>query len=146
MILDLSSRNRTGSTELTALKHCFDIFAIQYTITDNLAAASGAAVIFTAGDLRNTTFSPSELQQLYSYVENGGVLVSQVVIGNKLFSLFGIKDLNESKKRYAISFQEPAADSSLVYLDRPEERTVSLGNKKLYNKIIQTLQSCSFIR
>jgi len=138
MILDLSSRNRTGSTELTALKHCFDIFAIQYTITDNLAAASGAAVIFTAGDLRNTTFSPSELQQLYSYVENGGVLVSQVVIGNKLFSLFGIKDLNESKKRYAISFQEPAADSSLVYLDRPEERTVSLGNKKLYNKIIWT--------
>ena len=138
MILDLSSRNRTGSTELTALKHCFDIFAIQYTITDNLAAASGAAVIFTAGDLRNTTFSPSELQQLYSYVENGGVLVSQVVIGNKLFSLFGIKDLNESKKRYAISFQEPAADSSLVYLDRPEERTVSLGNKKLYNKVIWT--------
>lgn len=138
MILDLSGRNKTGNSELVALKHCFDIFAIQYTITENINTASSAPVIYTAGDLRNTTFTPQELQQIYSYVENGGVLVSQVVIGNKLFALFGIKELDESKKRYTINFMEPSTDNSLAYLDRPEERTVSLGNKKLYNKVIWT--------
>lgn len=138
MILDLSGRNKSGNTELIALKHCFDIFAIQYTVTDKITTAASSPLIYTAGDLRNTTFSPAELQQLYDYVENGGVLVSQVVIGNKLFSLFGIKDLDESKKRYTINFQKPSVDSSLIYLDRPEERTVSLGNKKLFTSTIWT--------
>ncbi len=138
MILDLSSRNKSGNTELIALKHCFDIFAIQYTVTDKITTAAASPLIFTAGDLRNTTFSPAELQQLYEYVENGGVLVSQVVIGNKLFSLFGIKDLDESKKRYTINFQKSSIDSSLLYLDRPEEQTVSLGNKKLFTSTIWT--------
>ncbi len=138
MILDLSDRNKTGDTELAALKHFFDIFAIQFTVTDNIATASAAPVIFTAGDLRNTTFSPVELQQIYTYVENGGVLVSQVVTGNRLFPLFGISSMDESRKRYRISFRKPSADIALRYLDRPEEQTVSLGNKKLYREVIWT--------
>lgn len=138
VILDLSTRNRTGDTELTALKHCFEIFAIQYTVTDSIPDASDVPLVYTAGDLRNTTFSPAELQKLYSYVENGGVLVSQVVTGNKLFSLFGIRNINDSRKRYKINFRKPSDDISLFYLDRPEEQSVSLGNKKLYNEVIWT--------
>ncbi len=138
MILDISERNKTGNTELIALKHCFDIFAIQYTITDDITKASGAPVIFTAGDLRNTTFSPAELNQLYSYVENGGVLVSQVVIGNKLFPLFGINNVSDSRKRFKIKFSGTGADKSLIYLNRPEELTVSIGNKKIYKEVIWT--------
>lgn len=138
MILDLSGRNKTTDTELLALKHCFDIFAIQYTVTDDIKAASESPVVYTAGDLRNTTFTPRELQDLYSYVENGGVLVSQVVTGNKLYSLFGIQNVSDSKKRYRIKFKKPETDSSLSYLDHPEEQTVSLGNKKLYREIIWT--------
>lgn len=138
MILDLSGRNKSGDTELVAFKHCFDIFAVQYTITDNIAAAARSSIIFTAGDLRNTTFTPGELQQLYDYVENGGVIVSQVVIGNKLFPLFGISNLSESKKRYTINFKNQNIDCALQYIDRPEERTVSLGNKKLFREVIWT--------
>jgi hypothetical protein len=131
IILDLSGRNRSGDTELMALKHCFDIFAIQYRITESVDTACSSPLIFTAGDLRNTTFSPAELQRLYAHVENGGVLVSQVVIGNRLFPLFGIRDVNGSRTRYRISFKEPSTDPSLRCLDRPEERTVPLGNPKV---------------
>lgn len=138
VILDLSARNRTGSTELAALTHCFDIFAIEYTVTDSIDAASSSPVVFTAGDLRNTTFSPADLQKLYSYVENGGVLVSQVVIGNKLFPLFGIRDVADSRSRYRITFADRALDPVLTYIDRPEERTVSIGNPKIYRENIWT--------
>jgi peptidoglycan/xylan/chitin deacetylase (PgdA/CDA1 family) len=142
MILDLSARNRSGNTELAALKHCFDIFAIQYSITESIEAASSSPLIFTAGDLRNTTFSPAELRRLYAYVENGGVLVSQVVIGNKLFPLFGIRDVKDSRRRYRISFSEASSDPSLHYLDRPEEKTVLLGNSNIYRETIWT-HACS---
>ena len=138
MILDLSARNKTGNTELAALKHCFDIFSIRYTVTANIDAASASPLVFTAGDLRNTTFTPGELQKLYSYVENGGVLVSQVVIGNKLFPLFGIKDVADSRSRYSITFGERTLDPALAYIDRPEERTVSIGSRKIYRENIWT--------
>ena len=138
VILDLSARNRTGSTELTALTHCFDIFAIQYTVTESVDAAFLSPLVFTAGDLRNTTFTPGELQKLYSYVENGGVLVSQVVIGNKLFPLFGIKDISDSRSRYSITFADRSLDPVLSYIDRPEETTVSIGNPKIYRENIWT--------
>ena len=42
IILDLSERNKTGNTELVALKHCFEIFAIQYTVTERIPEASSA--------------------------------------------------------------------------------------------------------
>jgi hypothetical protein len=138
MILDLSGRNASADTELAALKHCFDIFAVTYTVTRNMKNAEKASVIFTAGDLRNTTFSPDELQSLYEYVENGGVLVSQVVIGNKLFPLFGMRNVSDSRKRWTIRFRERETDRALKYLDRPEERTVSLGSRKLYRETVWT--------
>jgi peptidoglycan/xylan/chitin deacetylase (PgdA/CDA1 family) len=138
MILDLSGRNASADTELTALKHCFDIFAVTYTVTRNMKDAEKASVIFTAGDLRNTTFSPAELQSLYEYVENGGVLVSQVVIGNKLFPLFGMRNVIDSRKRWTIRFRERETDRALKYLDRPEERTVLLGSRKLYRETVWT--------
>jgi peptidoglycan/xylan/chitin deacetylase (PgdA/CDA1 family) len=138
MILDLSARNKTGNTELAALEHCFDIFAIQYSVTQSVDTASASPLVFTAGDLRNTTFAPAELQKLYSYVENGGVLISQVVIGNKLFPLFGIKDVSDSRSRYSITFAERSIDKALSYIDRPEERTVSIGNAKIYKDTIWT--------
>ena len=58
VILDLSARNRTGSTELASLTHCFDIFAIRYTVTESIDAASSSLTKPATRAGRSRTTSP----------------------------------------------------------------------------------------
>jgi peptidoglycan/xylan/chitin deacetylase (PgdA/CDA1 family) len=138
VILDLTARNSQGKGELTALTHSLDIFNLHYTVTQDLKAALRSPIIYTAGELRNTTLSGDEIQHLYSYVESGGVLFSSAVIGNRYLSLFGIKQPVSAQNRYQISFLDNAEEPALQYLNRPEEKKIRLGDKKLFSKIIWT--------
>jgi len=54
------------------------------------------------------------------------VLVAAGEIGNRLYPLFGIQDHEPSKRRYRLHFS--GKDDSFLYLDHPNEKTISLGN------------------
>ncbi len=138
VILNLTKRNKAAYTEVNAVKHSLDILGILYFETEDVNTAIENPFIIMAGDIRNTTLTPGEQEKIFGFVESGGTLFAPVVTGNKYFSLFGIKKPVDSKKRYKIIFKENSADESLKYLDRKEERSISLGNKKLYSETIWT--------
>ncbi|TAL36889.1 MAG: hypothetical protein EPN93_06900 [Spirochaetes bacterium] len=141
VVLNISRRNSAPYTEVNAVLHSLDILGIQHIETEDVATATKYPLIVIAGDIRNTTFTRSEQEEIFRYVESGGTLLAPVVTGNKYFSLFGIKQPADSNKRFAIEFKESSTDDSLKYLDRKEERSISLGNKKLYSETIWT-HSC----
>jgi len=138
VILDLTKRNKETGIEVVALKQCFDITGISYIITEDLKEAVKYKLIYTAGSLFNATFSPVELQTLFAFVETGGTLVSALIGGNRYYTLFGIDQPVDSRKRYQINFKDSSADAALKYIDRKEERSILLGNKNLFPEIIWT--------
>lgn len=137
-ILDLCARNGESETEVAAFRQVLDALGIAYAVTPNVQEASKYGLVLVAGSLWNATLSPREFNGLSTYVESGGALVATGGQGSKYQPLFGIGAQVDSRKRFAMHFEEPATDPSLAYLDRPEERTISLGNRKLYSETIWT--------
>jgi len=132
-----SKKNPLGAeNELLGLKRTFDIQGVPYKIILNPDELSNYATVFTAGALMGSDVDPRLLNLLYSYVEEGGVLVSAGQIGKRFYPLFGVSAYFPSRKRYRMHFT--GSDSALKYIDRPEESTISLGNgeQHFYDEVI----------
>ena len=121
--------------EQLALRGCLELMGIPFLATTNVEEAARYPLVLTGGILQNTQLSPAQREALYAYVERGGVLLSSQVQGNQFFPLFGLAHAASRRTNFRVSFaswDEPA----LRYLNRPEERTVSLGDPKLYSETI----------
>ncbi len=130
-----SSPQKTG-IELFAMKRIFDCFRIPYDTVENIEDIFSYRVVYLAGPLHNSVLDSRASGLLYDYVEEGGTLVAAGEIGSLLYPLFGIKRVTPSRKRYRLVFTEK--DPALAYLNRPQERTISLGNgeKHFYEEVI----------
>ena len=137
-ILNVCARNGELATEVVAFRQVLDALGIAYVVTPNVQDASKYGLVLVAGSLWNATLSAREFNDLSTYVESGGALVASGGQGSKYQPLFGIGAQVDSRKRFAMHFEAPATDPSLAYLDHPEERTISLGNRKLYPETIWT--------
>ena len=121
--------------EQVALRDCLELIGIPYLATTDVQEAIRRPLVLIGGILLNTELSAPEREALYSYVEQGGVLLAAQVQGNEFFPLFGIARANASRTNFRVQFTS-ADDSALRYLNRPEERTISLGDPKLYSETV----------
>jgi peptidoglycan/xylan/chitin deacetylase (PgdA/CDA1 family) len=133
-VLEVGS-SRDARQEQLALRDCLELLGIPFLATSDVQEATRRPLVLTGGILLNTQLSPPERETLYSYVEQGGVLLATQVQGNKFFPLFGITRATVSRTNFRLQFTS-SDDPALRYLNRPEERTVSLGDPKFYPETV----------
>jgi peptidoglycan/xylan/chitin deacetylase (PgdA/CDA1 family) len=121
--------------EQIALRDCLELMGIPFLPTSDVQEAMRRPLVFIGGILLNTELSAPEREALYAYVEHGGVLLATQVQGNEFFPLFGITRATASQTNFRVQFTS-TQDPALRYVNRPEERTISLGDPKLYSETI----------
>jgi peptidoglycan/xylan/chitin deacetylase (PgdA/CDA1 family) len=121
--------------EQVALRDCLDLMGIPFLQTADVQEATRRPLVFIGGILLNTEMGAPEREALYAYVEHGGVLLATQVQGNEFFPLFGIKYATPSRSNFRVQFTS-SDDVALRYLNRPGERTISLGDQKLYSETV----------
>ena len=133
-VLEVGS-SRDAHQEQLALRDCLELLGIPFLPTSDVQEATRRSLVLIGGILLNTQLSPPEREALYSYVEQGGVLLATQVQGNKFFPLFGITRATASRGNFRVQFTS-SHDPALRYLNRPEERTVSLGDSRFYSETV----------
>jgi peptidoglycan/xylan/chitin deacetylase (PgdA/CDA1 family) len=127
---DLEARH-----EQIALRDCLELMGIPFLATADVQEATRRPLVFIGGILLNTELSAPEREALYAYVEDGGVLLATQVQGNEFFPLFGITRATASRTNFRVQFTS-TQDPALRYVNRPEERTISLGDPKFYTETV----------
>jgi hypothetical protein len=127
---DLEARH-----EQVALRDCLELMGIPFLQTADVQEATRRPLVFIGGILLNTELSAPERETLYAYVEHGGVLLATQVQGNEFFPLFGITGATASRTNFRVQFTS-TPDPALRYVNRPEERTISLGDPKFYSETV----------
>lgn len=133
-VLDVGSSEDARQEQL-ALRNCLELLGIPFEATDDVHQAVRRPLVLAGGILLNTELDPAEREALYAYVERGGVLLATQVQGNLFFPLFGLEAATTSRTNFRLRFLE-SNDPALRYLNRPQERTVSLGNPEIYSETI----------
>ncbi|HVH11001.1 MAG TPA: polysaccharide deacetylase family protein [Gemmatimonadales bacterium] len=121
--------------EQLAVRDCLAIVGVPFEPTGEVAQAVRRPLVVIAGELTNREFTAAEREALYAYVERGGVVLATQVEGNTWFPLFGLTGAVPSRTNFRVTFS-PGRDPVLRYVNRPEERTISLGDPKLYAETI----------
>ena len=121
--------------EQVALRDCLELIGIPFFVTSDVQEATRRPLVLIGGILLNTQLSPIEREALYSYVEHGGVLLAAQVQGNEFFPLFGITNATPSRTNFRVQFTS-TEDPALRYVNRPEERTISLGDPQFYSETV----------
>src|SRR5690242_1606970 len=81
-VLEVGS-NLDARHEQLALRDCLQLIGIPYLATTNVQEATRRPFVLIGGILLNTELSAPEREALYSYVEQGGVLLASQVQGNE---------------------------------------------------------------
>jgi peptidoglycan/xylan/chitin deacetylase (PgdA/CDA1 family) len=133
-VLEVGS-SRDAIQEQQALRDSLEMMGIPYRATARVEEASRRPLMLIGGLMLNTELSPSDRETLYSYVERGGILLATQVQGNRFFPLFGLTKAATSRLNFRVQFTS-TDDPALRYLNRPEERLISLGDPKLYSETV----------
>jgi hypothetical protein len=110
-----------------ALVHSLKEMGIPFFITRNLGQALRHRLVILYPSVDSHTFTQLQVEQLTTYARQGGFIFAQNVFWGGIQSLFGFRSFTPSRKRYHLAFSGPA-DPVMKYLNRPEEREVSLGS------------------
>ncbi|HXQ28184.1 MAG TPA: polysaccharide deacetylase family protein [Gemmatimonadales bacterium] len=124
-----------AAQEQLAVRDALELVGVPFFATRSVAEATRRPLVLISGVLTNTDFSAAEREALYRYVERGGVLLGTEVQGNTFFPLFGLTGATASRTNFQVNFTA-VADAALRYVNRAEERTISLGDPKLYSETI----------
>ncbi len=133
-VLEVGS-SRDALQEQLALRDSLELMGIPYQGTSNVDEAARRPLMLIGGLMLNTELSPSDREALYSYVERGGILLATQVQGNRFFPLFGLSQATTSRLNFQVHFTS-TDEPSLRYLNRPEEKVISLGDPKLYSETV----------
>ena len=137
-VLELGSSPETRVEQL-ALRNCLHSMGIPFLATADVEEAARRPLIFIGGIPLNTEITPAERETLYAHVEQGGVVLATQVQGNMFFPLFGLVNAATSRSNFRIHFID-LENPALRYLNRPQERTISLGDPKLYSETVWTTE------
>jgi len=137
-LLDISkiTKDKPARIEFIALKRIFDILGIQYDILTDTNKMENYNIVYSSGALTNRALLPEDINEVYDYVERGGIFISAGEVGSKFYPLFGIQDHVPTRRHYRLTFT--GKDDSLRYIDHPNEKTISLGNGEnhFYDEVI----------
>lgn len=121
--------------EQLALRDCLELLGIPYLATTDVEQATRRRLVLTGGALLNSGLNPSQREQLYAYVERGGVLLSTQVQGSIFLPLFGLTRVTTQRTNFRIFFND-YRDPAMRYFNRPQEFAVSLGDPKLFTATV----------
>lgn len=136
-LLDVAAaaERQSDGVELLALRRIFSTLGVTCDVLSRAGTLDAYRVIFTAGALPNSPLA-SLANDLYDYVEGGGVLVSSGEVGSNVYPLFGVEKRVPSRRRFRLSFA--GKDPSLSYLTHPRMLNISLGNGEppFYDEVV----------
>ncbi|HEX4602100.1 MAG TPA: polysaccharide deacetylase family protein [Gemmatimonadales bacterium] len=121
--------------EQLAVHDCLELVGIPFLATRSVAQAVRRPLVVIGGILANSLLTAGEREALYAYVERGGVVLATQVQGSTFFPLFGLTHATPSRTNFRLRF-DTLPDPALRYVNRPEERTISLGDPTLYRETI----------
>ncbi len=113
-----------------ALVHVLKEMGIPFFVTRNLKQALKHRMVILYPEVGPRIFTEAQAQQLISFVKQGGNIFAQNVYWGGLKPLFGFRDFTASRKRHRLTFTA-TPDPVTKYLNRPEEREISLGNQSV---------------
>ena len=119
-----------GPKTTLALVHVLKEMGIPFFVTSNLNQALKHHLVILYPEVGPRTFSEAQAQQLITFVKQGGNIFAQNVYWGGLKPLFGFRDFTPSRKRHRVVFTA-TPDPVTKYLNRPEEREISLGNQNV---------------
>ncbi|HYK91547.1 MAG TPA: polysaccharide deacetylase family protein [Acidobacteriota bacterium] len=133
-LLEVGS-SRDALQEQYALRDSLDLMGIPYRATRVVEEAARHRLVLIGGLMLNTQLSPAQREVLYGFVERGGVLLATQVQGSQFFPLFGLAKATTSRTNFRVRFTS-TDDPSVRYLNRPEEKVISLGDSSLYSETV----------
>ncbi len=117
---------------LLAMIHSLREMGVPFFVTRDINQALRHKLVIIYPNVDPKTFTSAEIQALTQHVQGGGSIFAVDVLAGALKPLFGFRDSVASRRRYRVDFA-PNSDVILRYLNRPEEQSVPLGNKKYAN-------------
>jgi hypothetical protein len=112
-----------------ALVHSLKEMGIPFFITRDLGQALRHSLVILYPSVDSHTFTQPQAEQITTFVRQGGVIFAQNVFWGGMQPVFGFRSFVPSRKRYHLAFSS-TPDPVLRYLNRPEEREVSLGSSQ----------------
>jgi hypothetical protein len=112
-----------------ALVHSLKEMGIPFFITRDLVQALRHSLVILYPGVDSRTFTQPQAEEITTFVRQGGVIFAQNVFWGGLQSVFGFRSFVPSRKRYHLAFSS-TNDPVMKYLNRPEEREVSLGSNQ----------------
>jgi hypothetical protein len=112
-----------------ALVHSLKEMGIPFFITRDLAQALRHSLVILYPGVDSRTFTQPQAEEITTFVRQGGVIFAQNVFWGGMQSVFGFRSFVPSRKRYHLAFSS-TTDPVMQYLNRPEEREVSLGSNQ----------------
>jgi hypothetical protein len=116
--------------------HSLREMGIPFFVTRDLDQALRHQLVIIYPSAAADTFTESAVAKLARHVQDGGSIFAVDALAGSLKSLFGFRDSTASRRRYRVDFV-PNSDPILRYLNRPEELTAPLGDRK-YGDIFWT--------
>ena len=112
-----------------ALVHSLKEMGIPFFITRDLVQALRHSLVILYPGVDSRTFTQPQAEEITTFVRQGGVIFAQNVFWGGMQSVFGFRSFVPSRKRYHLAFSS-TTDPVMKYLNRPEEREVSLGSSQ----------------
>ncbi|HLC83196.1 MAG TPA: hypothetical protein VJI69_05160, partial [Bacteroidia bacterium] len=136
-ILDLTARNMEANDgELFSAKHILKVAGLPYIITTNVNTAIKYGVVIPSSRLTDSVFTSAEYDSIYSYVNNGGILISAGVRDSAFLPLFGINTATSTSSQHRIIFNMSLLDQSMRWLNDTMEQTISIGKLSYATTIV----------
>jgi hypothetical protein len=111
------------------LVHSLKEMGIPFFITRDLGQALRHHLVILYPGVDSHTFTQPQAEEITTFVRQGGIIFAQNVFWGGMQSLFGFRTFVPSRKRYHLAFSS-TTDPVMKYLNRPEEREVSLGSNQ----------------
>ncbi|MFI5388278.1 MAG: hypothetical protein ACHQY2_01060 [Candidatus Eremiobacterales bacterium] len=111
-------------------RHLASGMGIPYLFTHDLAKALRQPMVVMTGAVDGNFMTDATTAKIHDYISGGGIVVVDDGESAGIEILAGIDSLTPSEHRYTMSIDAASGDPGFVRLTHPEERTISLGNKK----------------
>lgn len=111
-------------------RHAAQDVGIPMLFTHDLATALRQPMVVMTGAVDGNFMDDAATSKIRDYIASGGVVVVDDGESGGIEALAGIAGLTPSEHRYRMSIDAASGDPGFARLTHPEERTISLGNKK----------------
>jgi hypothetical protein len=133
LLLDLTeTNNESNLSRYYAVEDILDFCKVPYDTSSDLNLLQNYPVVITASRFTDGDLSLNQIQDVQTYVQNGGVIISSSLREAGLFPVFGISSSTSNDSLFYMNFDTLSMPSLFQYVDDSLEVQVSLGRPSSY--------------